>query len=96
MLTTKQRSHLRSLAHHLKPVVMTGSAGLTAAVIKEIEQALDHHELIKVKLNSGDRHTRTQLSRSICDQTGAAQVQEIGRITVIYRPAKEAKIKLPN
>lgn len=95
MLTPKQRSYLRSLAHSLKPVVLTGSAGLTDAVLNEIDQALAHHELIKVRLTDGDRQTREEMTSTICQRTGCDAVQHIGRISVIYRPAREARIKLP-
>ena len=95
MLTARQRSYLRSLAHSLKPVVLTGTAGLTDAVMNEIDQALAHHELIKVRLNAGDRRTREAMTTAICQRTGCDSVQHIGRISVIYRPARDARIKLP-
>jgi RNA-binding protein len=94
-LTPKQKSFLRSLAHNLSPVVMTGAAGLSEAVVKEIELALAHHELIKVKLGGADKDLRQQMSTEICTQTGASAVQIIGRILVIYRPAKQPGLKLP-
>lgn len=95
MLTSRQRSYLRALAHDLKPVVLTGSAGLTDAVLNEIEQALAHHELIKVRLAAGDRDERMQMTTKMCKQTGSDVVQNIGRVTVIYRAAREPRIKLP-
>lgn len=54
-LSTKQKQHLKGLAHPLKPVVLLGSNGLTEGVLAEIEQALEHHELIKVKIATEDR-----------------------------------------
>ena len=57
-LSTKQKQHLKGLAHPLKPVVMLGNNGLTEGVLAEIEQALEHHELIKVKIASEDRDTK--------------------------------------
>lgn len=57
-LSTKQKQHLKGLAHNLKPVVLMGANGLTEAVLAEIEIALDHHELIKVKVASEDRETK--------------------------------------
>ena len=95
MLTPKQRRYLRSLAHSLKPVVLTGSAGLTDAVLNEIDQALAHHELIKVKLTGGDRQAREVMMTTICQRTGGDAVQHIGRVSIIYRPASDARIKLP-
>jgi RNA-binding protein len=94
-LTTKQRSHLRALAHALKPVVSTGQRGLTPAVVTEIEQALAHHELVKIKLAVPDREARRALTEEICRATGGAWVQNIGHIAVVYRPARKPVIVLP-
>jgi len=94
-LTGKQRNYLRGLAHHLKPVIMAGDAGVTAGVLGEINLALDHHELIKIKLRVGDKNERKAALETICAETGADAVQEIGQIAVIYKAAKEPKIKLP-
>jgi RNA-binding protein len=94
-LTPKQKRYLRSLAHSLNPVVMTGNAGLTDAVLNEIEHALAHHELIKIKLSGADKNLRQQMSSTICDTVGAAAVQAIGQMLVIYRPAEKPIITLP-
>lgn len=74
---------------------MVGDAGVTAAVFSEINQALDHHELIKIKLRVGEKSDRRAALENICTETGAEAVQEIGQIAVIFKPAKEPKIKLP-
>jgi RNA-binding protein len=95
VLTGKQRNYLRGLAHHSKPVVSLGDAGVTPAVMAEIEQALAHHELVKMKLRVGDRQERHDALEKICSETGAQPVQEIGQMAVIYRPAEKAKIQLP-
>jgi len=94
-LTPKQKSFLRAQAHKLGPVVMTGSSGLTEAVLNEIELSVAHHELIKIKLGGADKVLRQQMADEICARTGAAAVQIIGRILVIYRSSKEQRIKLP-
>jgi len=94
LLTPGQRSFLRSLAHPLKPVVATGQAGLTTAVLNEIERSLAHHELIKIKVNFEDRDTRKKQSEIICQKTGCQRVQNIGRIVVLYRPADIPGIQL--
>ncbi|ARF48602.1 MULTISPECIES: ribosome assembly RNA-binding protein YhbY [Pantoea] len=94
-LSTKQKQHLKSLAHPLKPVVMLGGNGLTEGVLAEIEHALGHHELIKVKVASEDRETRQLIVDAIVRETGAVNVQLIGKTLVLYRPAKESKISLP-
>lgn len=94
-LNPKQKSFLRSQGHNLAPVVRIGNAGLTEAVLKEVEIALSHHELIKLKLGGTDKALRLQMSDEICAKTTAAHVQSVGRVLVIYRPAKEPRIKLP-
>jgi RNA-binding protein len=93
-LTSKQRSQLRSLAHEREPVVITGQRGLTPAVLAEIETALAHHELIKIRLGSTDRDERERMTQEICEKTASAWVQNIGRIAIIYRPAEKPRIKL--
>lgn len=94
-LTPKQRSHLRALAHARRPVVTTGQKGLTPAVLAEIDGALGHHELIKIRLNVADRDAREAMTREICAGTASDWVQSIGHIAVIYRPAKKPVIELP-
>jgi RNA-binding protein len=94
-LNVKQRKHLKALAHHRKPVVQVGNAGITAAVIKEIELALGHHELLKIRLQGVEREARTEMLKKICKATGADAVQEIGRMAVIYRPAEKPRLTLP-
>ena len=94
-LSTKQKQFLKSLAHHLNPVVMLGGNGLTAGVLAEIENALNHHELIKVKIAGADRETKQLIIDAIVRETKAANVQTIGHILVLYRSSEEAKIQLP-
>lgn len=88
-LTPVERSALRAEAHGLKPVVMIGEAGLTAAVLKEIELGLDSHGLIKVRVFGDDRDARAAMYDTICEQLKAAPVQHIGKLLVLYRPKKE-------
>ncbi|WP_237464688.1 ribosome assembly RNA-binding protein YhbY [Vibrio stylophorae] len=94
-LSTKQKQYLKGLAHHLKPVVLMGANGLTEAVVAEIEIALAHHELIKVKVASEDRETKALIIEAIVRETGAEKVQTIGKILVLYRPSEDRKIELP-
>ena len=94
-LSTKQKQFLKGLAHHLNPVVMLGGNGLTEGVLAEIENALNHHELIKVKIAGADRETKQLIIDAIVRETKAAQVQTIGHILVLYRPSEEVKIQLP-
>lgn len=95
-LTGKQRHYLRGLAHHRNIMVTVGASGLTGAVVDEIEKALTHHELIKVKLTQSDRINRRACLENICERTGALYVQYIGRIGVLYRRNKQPKIELPD
>ncbi|WP_406704067.1 ribosome assembly RNA-binding protein YhbY [Sodalis sp.] len=94
-LNNKQKQHLKGLAHALKPVVMLGNNSLTEGVLAEIEQALEHHELIKVKIAAEERETKTLIADAIVRESGASKVQVIGNILVLYRPAAERKITLP-
>jgi len=94
-LTPAQRQFLKGLAHARQPVVMIGNQGLTAAVLKEIELALNAHELIKIKAASDEADIRRVWLEEICTATGAAQVQQIGKVLVIYRAAAKPVIALP-
>lgn len=94
-LSPAQRQHLKGLAHSRQPVVMIGGQGLTAAVLKEIERALAAHELIKIKAASDEADTRRAWMEEICAATGAAPVQQIGKMLVVYRPAEKPTIALP-
>ncbi|MFK0377767.1 ribosome assembly RNA-binding protein YhbY [Pandoraea sp. NPDC090278] len=88
-LTPAQRADMRSAAHALNPVVLIGADGLTPAVLKEIDGALKAHELIKVRVFGDERDTRVAIYESICDQLGAAPVQHIGKLLVLYRPTPD-------
>jgi RNA-binding protein len=94
-LQNHQRRALKQRAHHLKPVVLLGAAGLSERVLAEIELALQHHELIKVRVNGGDRDVRDAQVRSIAEDTGAALVQRIGNVAVLYRPNPRLKDSIP-
>ena len=88
-LTPAERSELRSQAHGLKPVVLIGDAGLTPAVMKEIDAGLNVHGLIKVRVFGDDRDARIGMYEAICAELGAAPIQHIGKLLVMYRPKKE-------
>jgi len=90
-LTPAERSVLRAEAHGLKPIVMVGESGLTPSVMKEIELGLDSHGLIKVRVFGDDREARIEMYETICEKTGAAPVQHIGKLLVLYRPRVEAE-----
>ena len=82
---------LKARAHALKPVVITGQNGLSEAVMNEIDLALEHHELIKVRINANDRVERTAMSAEICERLSAEMIQSIGHIIAIYRKAGRIK-----
>lgn len=94
-LTPAQRQFLKSLAHARQPVVMIGNQGLTAAVLKEVDQALNAHELIKIKAASDEVDTRRAWLEEICAATGAMPVQQIGKVLVVYRAGAKPVISLP-
>ncbi len=85
-LTPAQRKEHRSSAHHLDPVVMIGGGGLTPAVEKEIDLALNAHGLIKIRVFSDDRSARETMFASLTDKLGAAPIQHIGKLLVLWRP----------
>ncbi|WP_309624873.1 YhbY family RNA-binding protein [Methylibium sp.] len=92
-LTAAERRTHRAEAHHLDPVVMIGGDGLTPAVIKEADVALNAHGLIKLRVFSNEREQRGALLATLCEQLGAAPVQHIGKLLVLWRPVPE-KVKI--
>jgi RNA-binding protein len=91
-LTIAERKVHRAEAHHLDPVVMIGNDGLTANVKKEIDAALNAHGLIKVRVQGDDRVAREEMYQSLANDLGAAPIQHIGKLLVLWRP-KPAKAK---
>jgi RNA-binding protein len=85
-LTPAQRKDKRADAHHLDPVVMIGGDGLTPAVVKEIDAALNSHGLIKVRVFSDERETRVTFFETLANQLNAAPIQHIGKLLVLWRP----------
>jgi RNA-binding protein len=78
------KKKLRAEAHTLKPVVMIGQSGLTSGVLAELDQALNTHELLKVRIRA-ERDVRKLITEKICADSGAELIQSIGQIAVIYR-----------
>lgn len=85
MLTAAERKALKAKAHKLDPVVQIGTKGLTDEVIAEIDRALSAHELIKVRAASLDRDQRDEALSSICGRTKAEEVQQVGKVFVLFR-----------
>lgn len=95
-LSEKQRKHLRTLGHALKPVVMIGAKGLTESVLQELDQSIEHHELMKIRVSVGDRDARDAVIAEVCERSGAELVQRVGNIALLFRPRrKNSAIVLP-
>ncbi|MFZ9297991.1 MAG: YhbY family RNA-binding protein [Hylemonella sp.] len=85
-LTPAQRKEFRAQAHHLDPVVMIGAEGLTSAILKEADAALNAHGLIKLRIFSDDRAARDTMLQTLAEELNAAPIQHIGKLLVIWRP----------
>ena len=83
-LTGAQRRSLRGLAHGLKPVVIVGRSGLTPTVSREVDLALDHHELIKVRIE-GERDERARVADELEKKLACQTVGSIGKVLVLFR-----------
>lgn len=94
-LTGKQARYLRGLGHHLKPIVYIGKEEVNEAIVAATEEALEIHELIKIKLQDGCLSDRKDVANELTTATGCAIAQVLGKTILLYRPNKEQKIKLP-
>ena len=92
-LTPAERKAHRAEAHHLDPVVMIGADGLTPAVVKETDAALNAHGLIKIRVLGDDRAAREAIYQELAHELNAAPIQHIGKLLVLWRP-KPAKEKI--
>ncbi len=89
-ITPKQRAHLKSLAHHLKPVVFVGKEGITDQTVRSLEEAFNTRELLKVKILEAAPMSAREGAQALAERIeGAAAVQAIGRVAVLYRPDPE-------
>lgn len=95
-LTNEQKKMYRSIGHRLKPVVTVAGNGLSAAVIDELNRALDDHELIKVKVAVGDRDAKNQVIKEMVNKVAAILVQQIGNTALLLRRNPKAKAQLSN
>lgn len=86
VLDSVQRREHRAAAHHLDPVVMVGAEGPTEAVVRAIDAALNAHGLVKVRVFADDRSAREAMLADLAEQLGAAPVQHIGKLLVLWRP----------
>jgi RNA-binding protein len=85
-LTIAERKQHRADAHHLDPVVMIGNDGLTPAVTKEVDAALKAHGLVKVRVHGDDRAQRESIFQTLAEELGAAPIQHIGKLLILWRP----------
>jgi RNA-binding protein len=95
MLTGKQKRYLRGLGHDLKPVVMIGKSEITDTLLKETDAALEHHELIKIKLLESSMTDRKEAAAELAETVHADIAQILGRTFLLYRKSREPKITLP-
>jgi len=84
-LSKQQIKFLRAKCHNLKAVILLGQKGLTEEVVNELDIALTHHELVKIKLSVDDRDQRKQMIAEICDKSHSEKVQSIGKTLSVYR-----------
>ncbi len=95
-LTASQTRFLRGQAHDLKALLQTGGKGVTPAFIAELNEVLERHELVKVKVAAEDRDARDEMIGEIAEAPESALVRPIGHVAVLYRPSKEQRqIVLP-
>lgn len=95
-LNEKQKKHLRGIAHDLKPFIQVGNGGVSSGLTAELNQTLEHHELVKVRLRVGDREARNLAIAQMLDRTGSSLVTCIGNTAVLYRRRdKNPGIELP-
>jgi RNA-binding protein len=95
-LTGKQRRYLRSLGHHLEPVVQVGHEGISEAVVRQTDQQLEAHELIKVRIGEAAPEDRHDTAALLAGKTQAVVAQVLGRTALLYRPRKDKpEIALP-
>lgn len=95
-LTMFQKRYLRGLAHSLDPIILLGQKGVTANLLNELSLALNHHELVKIKLSGGDREERAAQIEALVESTKGELVQTIGHTATLWRRnEKEPKLPLP-
>lgn len=90
-ISTSGRRALKAEAHSLNPVVIIADNGLSPSVLKEIDHSLNTHGLIKIRVVSDERELRESYLAEICQTLGAAAIQHIGKLLVVWRPKLEIK-----
>lgn len=88
-LSSATKKALKAQAHHLEPVILIGQKGITPALLQEIDLTLEHHELIKIRAQQGDKTLREEFALKIADALNAEHIAHVGRVLVFYRKAKD-------
>lgn len=94
MLTSKQKQQLKAMAHALHPIVQVGDAGLSEAVLAELNRALYDHELVKVRIPALERDARQHMAQAVAENSMAELVNLIGRVVILYRGGGKKQITL--
>lgn len=85
-MNSANKQSLKSKAHHLKPIVLIGSKGLTASVIEATNEALIAHELVKLRISHAEKKEKAHMVNALCNELQADIIQQIGNTATIYRP----------
>jgi RNA-binding protein len=84
-LTERQKKHLRRLGHDLHPIVLVGQRGMNAGVVEELKLALEHHELVKVRVRAGSREDRDAILSDLASQSRSEFVFRVGNVGLFYK-----------
>ncbi len=95
-LSTATIKQLKGIGHHLNPIVIVGSQGITPTLLEELGRALNDHELIKVKIPAGSKQEREATAQALADATEATVINSIGRVCLLFRKNPEPNVKLSN
>ena len=96
MLTPKQRQYLKAQAHHLKPVVHIGKAGVTPALVTELDIMMDSLELVKIKINDNSFEDEKTAIEALCTKVpGLQHVWTIGKTMLFFRASRTKETKYP-
>ncbi|MCC1497066.1 ribosome assembly RNA-binding protein YhbY [Alcanivorax sp. 1008] len=95
-LSPQDRKRLKAIGHHLNAILILGDKGLSESFIEELNLRLEDHELIKVRVNAESREDRHGIVTALCEAGECELVQLIGKIAILYRPAKKPNPKLSN
>lgn len=96
MLTGKQRAYLRKLAHNMDPIFQVGKNGIEDTFLKQVEEALEKRELIKIKVLENSGLEAREASDIICEEVGCEGIQAIGSKLVLYKQSKKKpQIEIP-